>query len=1633
MKPNTSLIHKKIYIRLLGLSYLKSDTAKLDFTKKFFHDTSFINKLDLMIKNEDYGCSSILDLFYNLLDYLSNEDLPSNLLYYIYQYTLHFSFPAAVEIDLDINLNDVCNLYLEILKIFSTLERTNKIKNIYSKYPLVFLTDDEEYDLINSYEYKRFKNIFLDKNVYEMMKLNKEVTNHNTLEHISGVSLVAMSIGRQLKAAGVHIDMGRVCGAAIGHDIGKYGCKVEESKRVPYLHYYYTDLWFKNNKIQYIGHIAVNHSTWDLELENLSLESLVLIYSDFRVKNKKTKNEKPQMHIFSLEESFDIVLNKLDNLDEDKKRRYQKVYNKLHDFEYYMVDLGINVDWLNENIAIKNTQRKRKYYSLMHEDQIIDNIKYQAIEHNINLMYQLRNEVSLTSILELARSENDWMDLRGYIQILEEYSTYLTQNQKIITIKFLYDLLIYKDEDIRKQAALLIGKLIAEFDEEYRKEVPQNVQLDQPLITSYRLLDDYVKLFLNPDHKILDVHREWITFSLRIMLASLLANSSEKQKKKYRDIILKYYENNEFGDDTTQFYLLQIVKHIPYINIIDKPLETMFDFILYKLSSDNQIIRLSALERTYNLLNRIDLDTNFVNKLKKIIVTNCSHSKMQAENYLKFKIASKLNLDELILRKLENNYNQDVKNISDIFLKNLKSATSWITKKINIQFLLEQVVINPKQNGIYTAMHLCNLLKVSSVENVRNHAGDALVKIAPFLSLEERNDVTIELLRALEIEGYHFTRYIPEYLGKILLFLQPSELDEIIYDFIDKTKKSNFQITYLIYKTIGIAIQNYKNYNELFPEAEDIYNNRLNKMLGMLLNGLASFDKQIKRETLRIIGIDIFGSTILNFKQKHKIAGIIGKKLLTLLPIKENNELLFFNNSASINYIYRFIADYTFFIGKLNLKNDKKIAFFPGTFDPFTLGHKEIAKEIRNLGFEVYLAVDEFSWSKKAQPHELRENIISMSIADETNIYLFPQNFSINIANPTSLKQLTEIFDSRKIYIAVGSDVVLNASGYKKKSDDKYSILNFAHLIFSRKSFLSSEQDDIKINETIKQINNDVIKLTLPPQYEDISSTQIRSYIDENRDISELIDPLAQKYIYKYGIYRREPQYKTLIKTNSLDINIVENIDDNLVNILHNIFFDKNYDVYLKLKSIKSRFSSRMIIVRDLDNAGKIIGFSAFHWVRSNMIYNEFKNSTVSEYIRQHSVGRLIVLDGIYTSSDHQNLNQVILTETLAFCLAKDYTYALYKDIITNRTSQPVYEILKLQGFKQIPSTSSDNPIMGISISNPCTLSLDVESVIKEPFRSNPNVKKAITRSRKRLQMALTKLYPNQLTLSFDRNMTNEAIVSKICKMNDVPTKQQVPRILGENMCVPFGSILNGYIVPNTVTKSMHTEKMFRPNLRSFTINAYPYYMNLENQIKMIKAFDSPIILVDDLLNKGYRMKVIDPLLKKYNVKVVKILVGLLSGRGKELMDIQNREADSAYFIPNLNLWFKESLLYPFIGGDSIWRGANPQRNLLPSMNLILPYASPSFIKNADNKFIYYLSKIALINALDIVKTMEKEYQARHQRSLTLQHLGEIFIHPRYPDHGQNVNYDWNINPSKYITNDLEHLQRLEDIIIRQS
>jgi len=1618
-------LYSRISNKLLNSDLIDKFSLSQNQIKDYVGSEDFREKIKEIVTNMDYSCKAVLELCKGLMEQLDFRKIPDDWLLYIYQYTLSKSFPDAVTTRLYGSLDNACILYLEVLRIVLEVQKISGDNSFESSYPLNFLTEDEKEELETIEEYKTFISAFQEEYIYEMMRLNQEVMGYSSLHHICGVHYLALFIGRQLKTAGLPLDLGIVSGSAAGHDIGKFGCKGAEAKRVPYLHYYYTDVWFKKHDIVYIRNIAINHSTWDLELENLSLENLILIYCDFRVK-KKGK----EMHIYSLEESFNVILDKLDNVDKAKEMRYKRVYSKLKDFEDYMISLGVDLDVKPKKGHPYKKEIKKKYYSLMQGNEIIESLKHLSINHNINLMYKLRDEFSLNSIIELARSEDDSNNLRGYLNAFKEYSTYLTQKQKLITIRFLYEQLVHPEDDIRKQCGEIIGSLIATFDEVYRKEVPEDVILEPPGYAAYELFDDYLDLFMFPSKQIIPAHQIWIGNSMKIMVSSLFLNCPENQTKEFIKVLVKYYKKDVAQSNELKLDMLNVAKYIPIEKCEEEVIEILLRYIKRVFYEENDDLRLSALETMYNIIPKLGSNHNILDAIRREFCKNLGYSQLAVENFLKLKVARLLELDHNIIEKIEEFCLRDVEKIPSMFLSNLKTATERVMKKYQVEVIMEHTLRNLESTGIHTAMHFCNLLKVSASENVRNKGGEALIKIVPNLSFDQRNDIVVELLRALEIEGHQFTKYIPNYLGRLMLYLRPVELDELIADFIEKIRQSSPKVISLLLMTIGVTISNYPSYKKLFDESEKSYNDRFVKMLGILLNGLVNNNLQVRQIASSVIGIDIFGSKKLSLEEKNHIFMLTSKKILTLLAdVKETKELYFLTTAAGLNHIYRFISDYKFYNGPIEIEKQRKIAFFPGSFDPFSLSHKEIAREIRDLGFEVFLAIDEFSWSKRTQANLIRRNIIKMSIADELGVYLFPADIQINIANREDLRKLREVFEECDVHIVAGSDVVLNASAYRNNQED--SIVSFSHIVFDRRNLYSSENDDMNLDEIINKIHGNVIRLSLAPQYEDISSTQIRNYIDQNRDISRLVDPLVQKYIYENGLYRREPQYKTLIQTKSISVEVVDDITENLLIQLAAFLLKYNEKAYDVLKNISKKLWPRVMILRDIKNNGRILGFSIFHWIRSNMLFNEFKDNSVSEYIRNNYVGRMIVIDGIFINKylDISNLEQIILTETLAFCLEKDYTYGVFRNVIDGYFSETLYETLELQGFQRVPSSHNNNPVFKVDMTAPCTLYLGVDTFIKEPFISNSNVIDAINRCRKRLQKAIVNLYPGNLVLAIDKQMVYENLIKKICDENKVSTTPTSPRKLGEAMCVPFGQILKGYIIPNTITKSMHTEKFFWPSAKNYEIKAYPYYMNLDNQVKMIRSFNRPVILVDDLLHKGYRIKAIDPILKKENVEVKKIIVGILSGRGKELMDIQNREVDFAYFIPKLNVWFNESAMYPFIGGDTLWRGVYPKRNLVPSINLILPYTSPTFIKGTSKEAIYNLSKVSIENSIEILVTLEAEYQKINERSLTLAHLGEVFISPRCSDHGENMNYDLKISPSNYLRNDFTILERLENIL----
>ena len=178
----------------------------------------------------------------------------------------------------------------------------------------------------------------------------------------------------------------------------------------------------------------------------------MLIYADFRVKQERGPDGREITKISTLAEAFDVILSKLDNVDEAKRLRYTFVYAKLRDFERYMVSLGVDTTLSGHPGA----PLPRRDPALMDEPEAVEALRLLGAEHNIALMSRLTGQRSFAGLLELARGETDWRRLRAYLGVFESYSVYLSLSQKVQTLAFLYELLMHREGDIRRQAAALM-------------------------------------------------------------------------------------------------------------------------------------------------------------------------------------------------------------------------------------------------------------------------------------------------------------------------------------------------------------------------------------------------------------------------------------------------------------------------------------------------------------------------------------------------------------------------------------------------------------------------------------------------------------------------------------------------------------------------------------------------------------------------------------------------------------------------------------------------------------------------------------------------------------------------------------------------------------------------------------------------------------------------------------------------------------------------------------------------------------------------------------------------------------------------------------------------------------------------
>lgn len=149
-------------------------------------------------------------------------------------------------------------------------------------------------------------------------------------------------------------------------------------------------------------------------------------------------------------------------------------------------------------------------------------------------------------------------------------------------------------------------------------------------------------------------------------------------------------------------------------------------------------------------------------------------------------------------------------------------------------------------------------------------------------------------------------------------------------------------------------------------------------------------------------------------------------------------------------------------------QNSKTIAFFPGSFDPFTIGHWSIVKRALGMFDEIIVAVGYNEAKHSLFTVEQRIDMIANSLADEQKVRV------------VAYVGLT--VDAAKEY---GAKYILR--GVRMIQDFEY------------------EKNLAEINRSLSGLET-VLLYTLP-EHSHISSTTVRELIHYKRDVTALLPP----------------------------------------------------------------------------------------------------------------------------------------------------------------------------------------------------------------------------------------------------------------------------------------------------------------------------------------------------------------------------------------------------------------------------------------------------------------------------------------------------------------------------------------------
>lgn len=230
----------------------------------------------------------------------------------------------------------------------------------------------------------------------------------------------------------------------------------------------------------------------------------------------------------------------------------------------------------------------------------------------------------------------------------------------------------------------------------------------------------------------------------------------------------------------------------------------------------------------------------------------------------------------------------------------------------------------------------------------------------------------------------------------------------------------------------------------------------------------------------------------------------------------------------------------------LNFIYAKSIAIMGGTFDPIHYGHLMTAEAVRKE-FDIEKVIFVPSGNP---PHKGNKEVLDVEFRyvmtelatlgndkfDISAIEARREGISYTVDTIEEIRKHCSA--DTKIYFIIGADAVENILTWKNAK----KLLNLCEFI----AVTRPGYDKKKLLEHITNIKSEykvnILFLQIPELA--ISSTDIRQRIQDNKSISYLLPEAVEKYIYKYGLYKKKFLAKNL-DYNAIDIMLKEDLSLN--------------------------------------------------------------------------------------------------------------------------------------------------------------------------------------------------------------------------------------------------------------------------------------------------------------------------------------------------------------------------------------------------------------------------------------------------------------------------------------------------------